>query len=187
MKRPKKYIFLSALLIAVIAGNGFSEKVQYIFNQITIENGLSNNSITCILKDSRGFIWIGTTDGLNRYDGYSFVIYKNNPLDSNSISDNFISSIIEDFSGNLWIGTQGGGLNMYNIYNERFKAFYYDPRDNQSIPSNFIFHHNSLLLDKDSILWIGTNNGLCSYDFNEGIFRRRQLKPDQEDKLNLKI
>ncbi len=179
MKGPFLHISLCALLINVIVNNGFSQKSQYIFNQITIENGLSNNSITCILKDSRGFIWIGTTDGLNRYDGYSFVIYKNNPLDSNSISDNFISSIIEDFSGNLWIGTQGGGLSMYNIYNEQFKAFYYDPGDVQSIPSNFIFHHNSLLPDNDSILWVGTNNGLCSYDFNDGLFKRRPLSGEE--------
>jgi signal transduction histidine kinase/ligand-binding sensor domain-containing protein/DNA-binding response OmpR family regulator len=186
MKRLFSYIFFSAVLFAITADNCISQKSQYIFNRITIEAGLSNNSITCIFKDSRGFIWIGTTDGLNRYDGYSFVIYKNNPLDSNSISDNFISSIIEDFSGNLWIGTQGGGLNMYNIYIDQFIAFYHDPRDNQSITSNFIFHHNSLLLDKDSILWIGTNNGLCSYDFNEGIFIRRSLKSDQEGETEFK-
>ena len=186
MKGPFLHISLFVLLINVIVNNGISQKSQYIFNQITIENGLSNNSITCIFKDSRGFIWIGTTDGLNRYDGYSFVIYKNNPLDSNSISDNFISSIIEDFSGNLWIGTQGGGLNMYNIYNEQFKAFYYDPQDEQSISSNFIFHHNSLLLDNDSILWIGTNSGLCSYDFNDGLFKRRPLKSDKEGRTEFK-
>jgi signal transduction histidine kinase/ligand-binding sensor domain-containing protein/DNA-binding response OmpR family regulator len=186
MKRLFQHISLFAILYAIAIHSGFSQKSQYIFNQITIENGLSNNSITCIFKDSRGFIWIGTTDGLNRYDGYSFVIYKNNPSDSNSISDNFISSVIEDFSGNLWIGTQGGGLNMYNIYKEKFKAFYFDPEDKQSIPSNFIFHHNSLLLDEDSILWIGTNNGLCSYDFNDRLFKRQPLKSDEESQPEFK-
>ncbi len=185
MKRLFYCIFLVTLLFA-IENNSISQKSQYIFNQITVENGLSNNSITCIFKDSRGFIWIGTTDGLNRYDGYSFVIYKNNPSDPGSISDNFISSIIEDFSGSLWIGTQGGGLNMYDLHSEKFKAFYHDPLDEQSLPSNFIFHHNSLLLDKDSILWIGTNNGLCSYDFNSGIFERQPLKSDDERQTEYK-
>ncbi|UCH15618.1 MAG: hypothetical protein JSV22_06550, partial [Bacteroidales bacterium] len=185
MKRLFFCIFLFTLLFAV-ANNGISQKSQYIFNQITTENGLSNNSITCIFKDSRGFIWIGTTDGLNRYDGYSFVIYKNNPSDPGSISDNFISSIIEDFSGNLWIGTQGGGLNMYDLHSEKFKAFYHDPLNEKSLPSNFIFHHNSLLLDKDSILWIGTNNGLCSYDFNSRVFKRRPIKSDDGSQTEYK-
>jgi signal transduction histidine kinase/ligand-binding sensor domain-containing protein/DNA-binding response OmpR family regulator len=185
MKRLIFFTYFFYLLLLTFS-SGISQKSQYVFDQITIENGLSNNSITCIFKDSRKFIWIGTTDGLNRYDGYSFVIYKHTPSDSNSISDNFISSIIEDFNGKLWIGTQGGGLNVYDPYTEKFTSFYYDPANERSIPSNFIFHHNSLLLDEDSILWIGTNNGMCSYDLNPGVFRRHPLKTRGNDKNEFK-
>lgn len=175
LKHKNLILFLVSVLYF---SQTFSQKNQYIFNQVTIENGLSNNSITCIYKDSQGFIWIGTTDGLNRYDGYNFVIYKHNPADLNSISDNFISTIVEDYSGNLWIGTQGGGLNKYDPYLDRFSAFYYDPENANSLPSSFIFHHNSMVIDKDSILWIGTDNGLCNYDLKKKIFKRYSLKPN---------
>ena len=168
-------------MLVIIEVKGAPQKEQYRFTQISTENGLSNNSITCIFKDSQGFIWIGTTDGLNRYDGYSFVIFKHNPSDSNSISDNFISTIVEDFSGNLWIGTQGGGLNIYNPYIEEINSFYHDPENSNSIPSNFIFHHNSMLLDKKNILWIGTNNGLCTYSLDDNLFIRKPLISKKKD------
>jgi two-component system, sensor histidine kinase ChiS len=171
-----RYVALIFLTINVL--NVFSQKNQYIFNQVTIENGLSNNSITCIFKDSRGFIWIGTIDGLNRYDGYNFEVYKHNPSDLNSISDNFISTIIEDYSGNLWIGTQGGGLNKYDPQIDRFISFYYDSKNINSLPSNFIFHHNSMIIDKDSTIWIGTDNGLCSYNIRKNLFNRFLLKSE---------
>ncbi|MBN2349588.1 MAG: response regulator [Bacteroidales bacterium] len=154
---------------------GFSQENNYRFNQISIENGLSNNSVTCIYKDSRGYIWIGTTDGLNRYNGYNFIVYKHDPSDPNSISDDFISTIIEDHSGNIWIGTQGGGLNMYNYLYDRFTRYYHDPNNPNSISSNFIFHHNSLLLDEDTLLWIGTDNGLCRFDIKNGVFDSPKL------------
>ncbi|MGC8802467.1 MAG: two-component regulator propeller domain-containing protein [Bacteroidales bacterium] len=149
----------------------------FLFHQLTLEQGLSNNSVTCIFKDSRGFIWIGTIDVLNRYDGYTFVTFRHSNNDTNSISDNFISTIVEDSLGNLWIGTQGGGLNCYNPRLERFTTFYSDPRNPNSLPSNFIFHHNSMLIDRRGNLWIGTNNGLCSYNLSARIFERYTLKP----------
>ncbi len=154
----------------------FSQKSNYLFYQLTTDNGLSNNSITCIYKDSRGFLWIGTIDGLNRYDGYNFVIYKHESSDSNSISDNFISTIIEDPDGNLWIGTQGGGLNKYDPRYERFQAYYHQPNNPNSLPSNFIFHHNSMIIDRNSNLWIGTNNGLCKYNLKKNKFETIPLK-----------
>ncbi|MBN2213546.1 MAG: response regulator [Bacteroidales bacterium] len=176
-------------LIALICLNVswiHSQKTQYLFNQIAVENGLSSNSVTCIYKDSRGFIWIGTTDGLNKYDGYNFVVYKHNPSDTNSISDNFISAIIEDFSGNLWIGTQGSGLNAYDFYHDSFTTFYHDPEEENSICSNFIYHHNSLLIDKDTMLWIGTDNGLCSYDIKDGVFNHADFDIESKNGNDIK-
>ncbi len=180
----RKFIIVLVLLLSILYSA--SQKNQYQFNQINIENGLSNNSITCVFKDKIGFLWIGTTDGLNRYDGYSFLIFKNNLSDSNSISDNFISGIIQDTSGNLWIGTQGGGLNKYNPYTERFTTFYHDPENENSISSNFIFHHNALLIDENNTIWIGTNYGLCSYNLNNEKFTRYLLKSKNHDQDEFK-
>ena len=158
------------------------------YQLLTTDQGLSNNSITYIYKDSRGFIWIGTTDGLNRYDGNSFIVYRHNPLNQNSISDNFISSIIEDYEGNIWIGTQGGGLNRYDPYEEKFMALYHDPDNVNSLPSNYIFHHGSLFVDEDSVLWIGTDNGLCSFDLTINKFKRHPISDyDSDDFKDIKV
>ena len=84
------------------------------FNHLTVEDGLSQSSITCILQDRQGFMWFGTQDGLNRYDGYTFKIFKNDATDSTSLSDNFIFSIIEDQSGSNYLFLNV--LCMYAIY-----------------------------------------------------------------------
>ncbi len=83
-----------------------------IFNHLTIEDGLSQSSVTCILQDKSGFMWFGTQDGLNRYDGYNFKMFKIIPDDSSSLTSNFIFSIIEDQSGTLHVETQGGDYHL---------------------------------------------------------------------------
>jgi hypothetical protein len=81
------------------------------FEHVSIEEGLSESVVNCILQDSKGFMWFGTQDGLNRYDGYTFVIYRPDLDDPNSLSDRWITTLHEDTHGNLWIGTRNGGLN----------------------------------------------------------------------------
>src|SRR4030042_5887565 len=90
------------------------------FNHLSIEDGLSHGSVTCIFQDKKGFMWFGTQDGLNRYDGYSFKIFRNNPSDSSSISENFIFSIYEDEKDNLYFETQSGKFHRYDPLNEIF-------------------------------------------------------------------
>ncbi|MFZ4621440.1 MAG: ligand-binding sensor domain-containing protein [Bacteroidota bacterium] len=90
------------------------------FERIGIEQGLSQSSAMAIIQDREGFLWVGTWDGLNRYDGYSFVQYRHDHLDSNSISSNSIHYIFEDRDGFLWIGTAGGGLNRFDKKNNSF-------------------------------------------------------------------
>ncbi|MCX7986454.1 MAG: response regulator [Bacteroidales bacterium] len=172
MRSKILWLLLVACLFPV-----FGQDNYFLFHQLTLEHGLSNNSVTCIFKDSRGFVWIGTIDGLNRYDGYSFVTYRHSNIDTNSISDNFISTIVEDKEGNLWIGTQGGGLNCYDPRLERFQVFVHEPGNYNSLPSNFIFHHSSMHFDKQGNLWIGTNNGLSCYNLALKKFIHFTLKP----------
>src|SRR5699024_2157323 len=83
------------------------------FRQITDNNGLSQNFVTCLLQDHRGFMWIGTKNGLNRYDGYAFTIYRNNPSRANSLNSSYITSLYEDPYHYFWVGTRNG-LNLFD-------------------------------------------------------------------------
>jgi signal transduction histidine kinase/ligand-binding sensor domain-containing protein/DNA-binding response OmpR family regulator len=94
------------------AGIAAAQSNDYQFSRYNAEKGLSHNQVNCFLKDSRGFVWVGTADGLNRFDGYSFRVFKHDPADSTSISDHFINSIFEDPEGYIWINTRKG----FNIY-----------------------------------------------------------------------
>jgi PAS domain S-box-containing protein len=131
------------------------------FEHLSIENGLSQNAGLDIFQDSRGYLWIGTQDGLNRYDGYSFKIYKHDPDDPKSLSHNSILTIAEDGSGALWIGTWGGGLNRYNPVTEQFTRYLHDASDPGSISNNTV---TSILQDLRGNLWVGTLAGLNRFD-----------------------
>lgn len=126
------------------------------FKQITSLNGLSHSNITCMLQDSRGFMWLGTRDGLNKYDGYSFTVYLNTVSDQHSISNNYITDIIESPEGGLWIATWGGGINYFNRQTEKFEHFQNIPNDPHSLANNIV---RCLELDHNGLLWIGTDNG----------------------------
>ena len=92
------------------------------FDHISIEQGLSQSSVRVIFQDSRGFMWFGTEDGLNRYDGYNFKTFKPDPDVPASLSDRYITAILEDHEGYIWIGTRLGGLNRYDPRTERYPA-----------------------------------------------------------------
>ena len=98
----------------------FAQPESIKFTHFNAKDGLSQNSVHSILQDSKGFLWIGTKDGINRYDGYGFKHYKHNYNDTLSLSDNFIRSIYEDKQERLWIGTEYGGLNFYNREKDKF-------------------------------------------------------------------
>jgi ligand-binding sensor domain-containing protein/signal transduction histidine kinase len=133
-----------------IADNGVE------FDRLTIEDGLSENSVLCILQDSLGFMWFGSWDGLNKYDGYEFTVYTPDPQDPNSVSDNSILAIIESRSGLIWIGTGDGGLNRFDRQSETFTHYRHDPESSSSLSSNLI---QALLEDVSGTLWIGTGGG----------------------------
>ena len=109
-------IIISCLLISRIS---YSQNEEIQFENLSVEDGLEQEYVLCILKDSKGFMWLGTEDGLNRYDGKEFKVYKHNPADSNSLSINHVQAIYEDKNGNLWIGTYGGGLDKYEPATEK--------------------------------------------------------------------
>jgi signal transduction histidine kinase/ligand-binding sensor domain-containing protein/DNA-binding response OmpR family regulator len=107
-------------------------------------------------QDSRGFLWLGTEDGLNRYNGYEFKVFMDDPEDSTSLSEGRIQAIFEDDDGILWIGTFGGGLNKYNFSTEKFTEYRHYPNDPTSLSDNEVL---SILKDRFGNLWIGTYGG----------------------------
>ncbi|OGU36783.1 MAG: hypothetical protein A2068_09545 [Ignavibacteria bacterium GWB2_35_6b] len=140
------------------------------FERLSIEHGLSQITVHAILQDSKGFLWFGTEDGLNRFDGYNFITFRHDDNDSTSISDNFIWSITEDKFGYIWIGTNGGGLSKYNYLSNSFTNYLHNPKDKNSISENNI---RKIFEDSDGKLWIGTNSsGLCKFDYKTNKFTR---------------
>ncbi|MFD0999410.1 two-component regulator propeller domain-containing protein [Ohtaekwangia kribbensis] len=125
-------------------------------NTFTSEQGLSQNSIACITKDRDDFIWIGSADGLNRFDGYSFKHFSHSDQDSTSLSNDVIRNLLVDSKGRLWAGTYSG-LNLYDSEKENFRQFLASRADKNTISQNTIL---CLLEDRHHNLWAGTYWGL---------------------------
>ena len=129
---------LLIILLLTVVGLTHSQDKPVKFRTFTTSDGLSQNNIFSIAQDKQGFIWMGTEDGLNRYDGYNFKVYKKDPNDTLSITSNTISECYISKSGALWLGTNLGGLNRFEASTESFKAYMHDYRDPGTICSNLI-------------------------------------------------
>ena len=171
-------IFLFLLIQSVLL---FAQDKDIKFEKITIKEGLSENTVYTINQDNHGFMWFGTQDGLNKFDGYKVSIFSSiEELDSLHISDNWINKIKSDDEGNIYIATNGGGLNVFNIHTQKFIYFLHDVNDETSLVSN---HVNTFLLDSKKVLWIGTNDGLDRYDPVNGEFIHYKNDPTDESTL----
>lgn len=129
----------------------FAQPNSIKFKHIGSDDGLSQNFISCIVQDKKGFMWFGTKDGLNRYDGYSFVVYQHDSFDSTTISSSYITSLFEDSRGLIWVGTLNGGLNCFDRKTETFIHINYS----SDLLKNFAdFEIKSLAEDKNGNIWI---------------------------------
>lgn len=155
----------------------FSQNITT-FKKINQTTGLSNSRITGIAREEGGFVWIGTNNGLNRFDGLEIKIYnkKNSNLESSDISD-----ILIDSQSRLWIATLGGGLHYYNPFEDDFKVFKNEPNDFESLNSNAV---NTLIEDSKGGIWLGTEAGLCYFNPSTNRFRSysNQLDTSQTKK-----
>ncbi|MEE9574419.1 MAG: two-component regulator propeller domain-containing protein, partial [Candidatus Neomarinimicrobiota bacterium] len=143
------------------------------FEHLGAEQGLSKSDVFCILQDQNGFMWFGTGDGLNKYDGYKFTIYRNDPNDSLSLGNNFITALYEDHVGELWIGTLRGGLCKYDPDSDSFIRYVYDKENPNSLCGDLILSIFESEEKNQHILWIGTRRGgLCRYDPDKDSFIR---------------
>jgi ligand-binding sensor domain-containing protein len=185
----QRYI-LSILFAALTCLPVLSQNIR--FDHLTNENGLSQNSVNYILQDRRGFIWIGTADGLNRYDGVNFRVYRHNAYDSNSLSTNTVIKMHEDKLGYIWVATYMGGLSRYDPGKDNFTVFRHNDNDTNSISFDQVA---SICEDKDSNLWILTNTGFDKYDRKNNkfihLFKRNTGNPicvvliDKNDNLSI--
>ncbi len=164
-------VFVVPIWLAWIAGGlilGQPETLR--FEHITSEHGLSHNTVTAVLQDRIGFMWFGTIDGLNRYDGYRHEVFRHDPADPGSLSSSFIHCLIEDDRGNLWVGTRDGGLSVLgpeDRANRVFARMLPEPGKRDSLSHPLV---QTLYIDSRERLWVGTLASLDLYDPASGGF-----------------
>ena len=181
MTTTKRIIHLVILFGLIACLKVFAQQKNIEFELISIEEGLSQSGVNCILQDSRGFMWFGTGDGLNRYDGNTFEVYKHDPDNADSLSNNDVLALFEDKSGTLWIGTRRG-LNKYNARDETFTRWLNEPDISSSLSHNHVL---SIYESQEGLLWIGTNGGgLNRFDRSSNQFTRWLNEPENSESLS---
>jgi ligand-binding sensor domain-containing protein len=166
-----KSCLLIVLGVSSLCSNSSAQNENLRFEHLGFEEGLSNEILTAIHQDSKGYIWTGSVDGLHKYDGYTFKKYQFDPFDSSSLSQNFIYTIYEDKQGSIWVGTFEG-LCKFDRYTETFTRYKPDPNSKFSDPNI-----SSINEDNYGMMWLGSaSGGLCRFDPNKG-----QFLPDSFD------
>lgn len=171
VKKYKRWgvnLFFLLCLCFSLSGTVLAAQAQELrFTRISTEQGLSQSKVYAICQDHQGFIWFGTEEGLNRYDGYNFTIFKHDPARTDSLSHNRVMSIHEDSSGTLWIGTLGG-LHEFHRETETFTRYQADPSNLNSLSQNTVW---TIYETRDQTLWIGTlNGGLNRFDRKRNVY-----------------
>ena len=169
-------LFTLGVLLSITS---YSQNLR--FEHISTREGLSQSNVNRIFQDRLGFIWIATRDGLNRYDGYRFVIYRYDVKDTSSISDDFVVDIAEDSESNLWLATKNG-LNKFNRNTRTFIHFLHNEHDPNSLSDNVL---NGLVLDKAGHLWIATQtSGLDRFDIRKKQFKHYRSARNDKNALS---
>lgn len=164
-----KRLFYSSFFFLLLKYGGLAQSPTFaVARHLTTAQGLSQGQVNCLLKDNEGFIWLGTQDGLNRFDGYRFRHFFHESDDSTTLSNNFIWRIIEDSRHDLWIGTFGGGLCRYDKVTETFQSFHPAPLTPATVSENSI---RSICEHPAGTLWAGADKGLWAFDLNTRQFR----------------
>jgi signal transduction histidine kinase/ligand-binding sensor domain-containing protein/DNA-binding response OmpR family regulator len=150
------------------------------FEHLSVRDGLSQSTVMTVLQDSRGFIWLGTESGLDRYDGYSLKAYRRERGNNQALASDYIWKINEDSRGDLWLATSGGGVARWDHNTDRFQQFRHAPDDPQSIGSDTV---RTLHVDANDRVWVGTERGMDLLDPRTGKVRRLIFQPDNAPPL----
>lgn len=164
------FVRFICISIEVIVGlfcciSSYAQSVEVFQNvhmySFTVDDGLSQSNASKVIKDSQGFIWVGTNNGLSRFDGYKFKVYRNDPNDSSSLGSNHIFFVFEDSKKRLWVGTNLSGLNLYDRTSDTFIKYNHNPEDNNTLSQASAV---SICEARDGHLWIGTYWGLNKFN-----------------------
>ena len=179
---------IRTISILVLTLNLFTGRIalgqtsDYKFEKLTVKDGLSHNNVYSIIQDHLGYLWFGTQDGLNKYDGYDFTIYRHEPGNPNSLTTGNFGKIFQDSSNILWFGTYGGGVDLYDPLTDHLINFANIPGDPTSLSNNqitFIFQ------DSYGEIWVGTaSGGLNRFIKETGTFERFQHNPNNPNTLS---
>ncbi|MCF0057098.1 hybrid sensor histidine kinase/response regulator [Dyadobacter sp. CY356] len=161
----KRLFFLTIIGFCLSGIPGFSQSPILKFRRLTTNQGLSQSHISTILKDKRGFMWFGSEDGLNKFDGFKFTHYKHDSNNKNSITDSYIQDLLEDKAGNLWVATSAG-LDRYDREKNIF-IHYKNGEANYDI--------NDIFQDSKGRIWLGTSQGLFLFNATTGTFKTWHL------------
>lgn len=170
-------------IAAFIAATVSAQPLQYKFTRLNVNNGLSNNQVTCFLRDSHGFIWIGTTSGLNRYDGYSVRVFRNDLRDTTSISNSYINSLAEDPEGRIWVNSSNSvsSINIYDPAKESFSLTAANILTGYGIPPGII---NDIVKDSKGNFWFVHTGGLYKYIPSEKRSFQVQYAPQDSARMS---
>lgn len=175
----KSILFTPFFLVLFIFTDLFAQNATYHLDSLTTAHGLSNNTVFCVYQDTRGFIWLGTRTGLNRFDGANFKIYEYSPEDSTSLSNNYVWDIQEDSFGDFWVGTTNG-LNRYDRFRDAFKRYSLERVRSDSIRRVAV---RVIFEDMSQNLWLGTTNGLERYDRERDEFIHYSIDTNDLEKI----
>lgn len=174
-------IVLSVFLLCVVLNTSGQRKTGFPFERIStdivrFEKGLSQNTVQAAIQDHFGFMWFGTWDGLNKYDGYSYTIFN----EEHGLSSQNVSALLEDHLGLIWIGTEDG-LCVYDRITDTFTQYKHDHRDPRSLVYNRI---NCLALDQAGNIWVGTTRGISIFSRKTGNFENYRHDPGNQKSLS---
>jgi diguanylate cyclase (GGDEF)-like protein len=157
MKHPSLLALAVASLLCIPPAGAKTRAMR--FERLSAAQGLSQSSVMCLLQDSQGFLWLGTEDGLNRYDGYAFTVYRHDPNQAESLPADFVWGLAEDANGDLWVATEGGGLARWERSRDRFVRY---PVEEKGLPNRQL---RLVRVDSKGFVWVGTKGaGLARLD-----------------------
>jgi ligand-binding sensor domain-containing protein len=165
---PRCRVLASIVFSLALATGAAAQRPAPQFRHLALEAGLSNPTVTAIAQDARGFMWVGTQDGVNVYDGVGFTVFRPVPGDTSSLADAWVSSLAPSRGGTVWVGLLGAGVHQLDPLGRRSRRFRHVPGNPASLASDKV---NTMVETVDGTLWVGTGSGLDAVDTTTGIVR----------------